>query len=98
MSLFGQKKKEAPERVESGRFELERNGLVATLDYTLDSKVLTLIETDVPKGLRSTGIAASLAQSALEWAREHHRKVDVVCPYVSRYLHSHPEFADLVLR
>jgi uncharacterized protein len=97
MSLF-ENKKRAPERVESGRFELERDGLVATLDYTLDSEVLTLLETEVPKALRGTGVAGALAQSALEWAREHHRKVDVVCPYVIGYLHSHPEFADLVVR
>jgi predicted GNAT family acetyltransferase len=91
-------KKQAPERVESGQFELERDGLVATLDYTLDSNVLTLLETEVPEALRGTGVAGALVQSALEWAREHHRKVDVVCPYVSGYLQSHPEFADLVLR
>lgn len=97
MSLFGNKK-QAPQRVESGRFELERDGLIATLDYTLDSDVLTLLETEVPKALRGTGVAAELARSALEWARERQLKVDVVCPYVSGYLQSHPEFADLVLR
>jgi len=97
MSFF-ENKKPAPERVESGRFELERDGFVATLDYTLDSNVLTLLETEVPEALRGTGVAGALVQSALEWAREHDRKVDVVCPYVSGYLQSHPEFADLVLR
>jgi predicted GNAT family acetyltransferase len=97
MSLF-ENKKQAPVRVESGRFELERDGLVATLDYTLDSDVLTLLETEVPEGLRGTGVGGALVQSALDWAREHHRKVDVVCPYVSSYLEAHPEFADLVLR
>src|ERR1700733_9129380 len=96
MSLFSSKKR-IPERVESGRFELERDGLVATLDYTLDSNVLTLLETEVPERLRGTGIAGALAQSALEWARENGRKVDVVCPYVASYLQSHPEFADLLL-
>ncbi|HMD50656.1 MAG TPA: GNAT family N-acetyltransferase [Bryobacteraceae bacterium] len=97
MSWF-ENKKQVPERVESGRFELERDGIVAALDYTLDSNVLTLLETEVPEALRGSGVAGALAQSALEWAREHHRKVDVVCPYVSGYLQSHPEFADLVLR
>jgi predicted GNAT family acetyltransferase len=97
VSLF-ENKKRVPERVESGRFEIERDGLVATLDYTLDNNVLTLLETEVPEALRGTGIAGALAQSALEWARERHRKVDVVCPYVAGYLQSHPEFADLVFR
>jgi len=97
MSLFGNKKR-APERVESGRFELERDGQIATLAYTVDSNVLTLLETEVPDALRGAGMAGALAQSAFEWAREHHRKVDVVCPYVSAYLHSHPEYADLVLK
>lgn len=97
MSLF-ENKKRAPERVVAGRFELERDGLVATLDYTLDSNVLTLLETQVPEALRGTGMAGELARSALEWAREHHLKVDVVCPYVRDYLQSHTEYADLVLR
>jgi hypothetical protein len=60
--------------------------------------VLELLETEVPEALRGKGMASSLAKTALEWARENHMKVDVVCSSVAGYLKTHPEYSDLVLR
>jgi len=97
MNLFGDKKR-APQLVTSGRFELEQDGHSATLDYTLTGDVLALLETEVPEALRGTGIAGLLARTALDYAREHHLKVDVVCPFVAAYLKTHSEYSDLVLR
>ncbi|MFZ3263652.1 MAG: GNAT family N-acetyltransferase [Terriglobales bacterium] len=97
MSLFGNKK-HAPSLVTAGRFELERDGQVAALDYTLAGEVLALLETEVPESLRGTGIAGALARTALDYAREHHLQVDVICPFVAGYLKTHPEYSDLVLR
>ena len=97
MKIF-EHKKPAAELVTTGRFELEHDGDVASLEYTLAGKVLGLTHTDVPKTLRGTGVASILVKSALDWAREHHLKVDVTCPFVAEYLHTHPEYEDLVLR
>jgi predicted GNAT family acetyltransferase len=97
MKLFGNKKA-APELVTTGRFELERDGQVAYLEYTLSGDVLGLIHSEVPETLRGHGLAASLAKTSLDWARENHKKVDVVCPSVAGYLKEHPEYSDLVLR
>lgn len=97
MKIFAHKKT-APELVTTGRFELERDGQVATLEYTMTDHVLGLLHTDIPEGLRGAGVASSLAKSALDWAREHHMKVDVTCPFVAEYLRTHPEYSDLVLR
>jgi uncharacterized protein len=94
---FIKKKSAQSEMVSSGRFELERDGLVATLEYTLTAEVLALIETEVPERLRGTGIAGTLAKTALEYAREHHLKVDIVCPFVAQYLRKHSEYSNLVL-
>jgi uncharacterized protein len=96
MSFFRKKSRPAA-IVHSGRFELEQDGHVATLEYTLAGDVLTLIETEVPPALRGSGIAGELAKTALDWARANHKKVDVVCPFVAGYLHKHPEYADLGL-
>ena len=68
MNFFG-KKKRAPLLVTAGRFELERAGHVARLDYTLAGDVLALLETEVPEALRGTGIAGMLAKTALDYAR-----------------------------
>lgn len=97
MKIFG-KKEPASELVTSGRFELERDGQVAYLEYTLAGHVLALLNTEVPGTLRGLGLSSSLSHVALEWAREHKMKVDVVCPSVASYLEKHPEYSDLLLR
>jgi uncharacterized protein len=97
MRIFGNQKR-APELVTSGQFELERDGHVASLQYTVAGQVLALVHTEIPEPLRGSGVASTLVKSALDWAREHNMKVDVVCPFVAGYLETHPEYSDLVLR
>jgi len=97
MKIFGSKKP-APQLVTTGRFELERDGHVASLQYTVAGHVLALLHTEIPDALRGSGVASTLAQTALDWARDHHLKVDVVCPFVAAFLETHPEYSDLVLR
>lgn len=95
--LFG-KDKPAPALVTAGRFELERDGHIAYLEYTLAGDVLELFHTEVPEALRGRGMAAELAKTALDWARENQKKVDIVCPFAAEYIASHPEYSDLILR
>jgi uncharacterized protein len=90
--------KPLPQLSSNGRFELERDGRVAYLEYNLTGKVLQLIHTEVPEALRGRGMASALAESALQWAREHEVKVDVICPSVAAYLKKHPEYSDLVMK
>jgi uncharacterized protein len=94
--MFGRSKPQ-PQKVTSGRFEIERDGNIAYLDYTLAGNVLQLIHSEVPTAMRGKGAASELAQSALEWARAQNVKVDVICPLVTAYVEKHPEFADLIL-
>jgi predicted GNAT family acetyltransferase len=91
-------KPQAPQKVTTGRFEIERNGEVAYLEYSLTENVLALLHTEVPEKLRGLGLASSLAETALRWARENNRKVDIVCPIAQGYVAKHPEYSDLVLR
>jgi uncharacterized protein len=84
-------------RVTRSRFELEEAGETAYLEFDQDSAGwITLIHTEVPPALRGRGIAGVLAQTGLEYARDNHLKVDVVCPLVAGYLSKHPEFQGLV--
>lgn len=98
MNILGTQKGSATQLVTNGRFEIERNGEVASLEYSLAGPVLELLHTEVPESMRGTGAASALAESALQWAREHHVKVDVICPFVAEYIGIHPEYSDLVLR
>jgi predicted GNAT family acetyltransferase len=92
------RKAPTPQKVTTGRFEIERNGQVASLEYTMTGDVLGLIHTEVPTALRGLGLSAALAETALQYARENHLKVDVICPSVLQYITTHPEYSDLVLR
>ena len=89
---------QSTEHVTRGRFELERDGQVAYLEYALAGDVLELIHTEVPKEIAGTGIGSTLVKSALDWARERKVRVDVICPFVASYIEKHPEYADLVIR
>jgi uncharacterized protein len=92
------RKKSQPQPVTTGRFEIEQDGTFAYLEYTLSGAVLELTHTEVPETSRGSGLASSLAETALNWAREKKLKVDVVCPSVRAYVDKHPEYADLVMR
>jgi uncharacterized protein len=92
------RRKPQPQKVTTGRIEIERDGQVAYLEYSLSGNVLELIHTEVPENLRAMGLASSLAETALRWAREKNLKVDIICPSVQQYVARHPEYSDLVLR
>ena len=57
-----------------------------------------LWHTDFPPSLRGRGIAATLARTALEYARDENLKVDVICPLVANYLQKNPEFHHLIAK
>lgn len=95
--MFG-RSKAAPQKVISGRFEIERDGNIAYLEYTLAGNVLQLIHSEVPPAMRGHGIASELAHSALEYAREQGLKVDIICPSVNAYIEKHPEYSSLILK
>jgi predicted GNAT family acetyltransferase len=97
MKIFGHTK-DATRQVVNGRFELDRDAQIAFLEYAYDGHVLELIHTEVPESLRGSGLASELAHSALEWAREHGARVDVICPFVAQYLRGHPEYSNLLIR
>ena len=92
------RKQPAPVKVTSGRFEIEREGEIAYLEYSIAGDILELIETIVPEKLRHRGLATELAQTGLQYARDNKLKVDVVCPMVQGYVAKHPEYADLIMR
>jgi predicted GNAT family acetyltransferase len=91
------RKPPTPQKVTTGRFEIERDGEVASLEYSMTGNVLALIHSEVPDKLRGLGLASLLAENALRWARENNFKVDVICPLVQEYVAKHPEYSDLVL-
>ena len=81
---------------EKQRFEHQQNGLVAHLDYRIqDQHTLIFSHTIVPPQLEGQGIASALARHALDYAREHGKKVVPACSFVATWIQRHPEYSDL---
>ena len=78
------------------RFEIAIENEQAYLEYRWYKGDLALMHTIVPKQFEGRGIASSLAKFALEYAKEKQLKIMVYCPFVSKYLKTHPEYKFLV--
>ena len=82
----------------SHRFTVAGSGGTAVLAYTpAGSDVIELYSTYVPPADRGRGIAARLAQAAVEYARAEGFRIIPSCWYVAVWLRRHPEYADLVV-
>ncbi|WP_420642811.1 GNAT family N-acetyltransferase [Candidatus Leptofilum sp.] len=78
------------------RFEVEVNGQMALLEYIRAGQNITYTHTEVPVALKGMGIGGKLARHALEFARDNDLKVIPICPFVTSYLRTHPEFHHIV--
>jgi uncharacterized protein len=81
---------------ERRRFETRVNGILAQSAYRLDGNVITFTHTEVPESLAGKGIANLLAETALNYARDHELSVVPLCPFISTYIKRHPEYQSLV--
>jgi predicted GNAT family acetyltransferase len=80
----------------ASRFEASPGGHLAVCSYRRMGEVLVLHHTEVPAALSGHGVAATLVQAALTWAREQGLKVQPTCSYVAAYMRRHPETQDLL--
>jgi uncharacterized protein len=81
-----------------GRFEVEVEGALAVVEYQLRPGAIIFTHTEVPPELEGRGIAARMAKTALEHAREQGLRVVPLCPYIAAYIERHPEYGPLVRR
>ncbi len=80
----------------ASRFELELEGQLAVLNYTLRDGLILFTHTGVPPALEGRGIGSALVKAGLEYARAQNRKVISYCWFVSGYIERHPEVQDLL--
>lgn len=78
------------------RFEVNLNGEIAYIKYQYYKKDIAFVHTLVPDAFRGKGIGAAMAISALNFAKDQHRKIMLYCPFVSKYVREHPEYHALV--
>jgi hypothetical protein len=46
--------------------------------------------------MRGRGVAAELAQTAFEYAKQNNLRVDVICPLAASFVSKHPEYNSIV--
>lgn len=92
-----QPKQEAVLNESAHRFEIREGDYVAVLEYRIRSgNLLVLTHTGVPPHMEGKGVAALLARTALDYARERQMRVVPLCSFVQAYLQRHREYSDLV--
>jgi predicted GNAT family acetyltransferase len=77
------------------RFEATVEGHVNVADYRMSNGVMLLTHTHVHPDLQGRGIAASLIEAAMAFAREEGLKIDPLCTYARAYMQKHPETQSL---
>jgi predicted GNAT family acetyltransferase len=79
------------------RFEIRMpDGEFARLEYRWLKGSMVLMHTVVPASARGKGVGPYLVKFVLDYIREQGLKMIVYCPFVAKYLESHPEYNDLV--
>ncbi|KAB2875816.1 MAG: N-acetyltransferase [Pseudorhodoplanes sp.] len=78
------------------RFELDVDGHTALVVYRREAGTITFVHTEVPGALRGRGIGSRLATGALERARAGGLTVVAQCPFIARYIATHPAYQDLL--
>jgi uncharacterized protein len=80
----------------TGRFELQRDGHLAVLEYQLSDGKIVFTHTGVPDALGGQGIGSLLARAGLDYARSQSFAVVPLCSFIAGYIQKHPEYKDLV--
>jgi predicted GNAT family acetyltransferase len=83
---------------QASRFEVEKEGSLALLEYVQQGDRIIFTHTGVPSALEGQGIGSRLARAGLEYARTQGMKVVALCSFVAAYIQKHPEYQDLLAR
>ena len=78
------------------RFEIALDGQVAMIEYLERGETIVFTHTEVPPEFGGQGIAAKMAGTALDYARQNKLKVTSLCSFIDSYINRHPEFKELL--
>ncbi|WP_201526224.1 GNAT family N-acetyltransferase [Psychrobacter frigidicola] len=78
------------------RFETTIDGQTGYVSYQDRGDTLVYDHTEVPQALEGQGVGSALIKHALDYAREHDKKVVPQCPFVASYIDKHPDYQDLI--
>jgi len=79
------------------RIETYVEGMLSKIDYQVEDGRIYYYHTEVPPEQEGRGIASTMAEFALEYARQKGLGVVPLCPFVEAYIRRHPEYKPLVV-
>lgn len=79
-------KYEVIHRPERHRFEIEKEGMTAFVEYELEDGTLDVMHTIVPPPLEGQGIASALVEAAYQYAAEEKLEPKATCSYAVAWL------------
>ncbi|WP_434599241.1 GNAT family N-acetyltransferase [Streptomyces sp. A5-4] len=80
------------------RYEARLDGsdsVAGFTQYIRTHELIAFVHTEVDPAHEGRGVGSALARESLDAARAAGLRVLAVCPFSSRYLARHPEYADL---
>jgi predicted GNAT family acetyltransferase len=80
------------------QFEIHFNDSVAKIPYNFKDDMIALFHTEVPEEMRGNEIATSLAEYALNYAKNNNLKILPYCPFIGKYIKEHLEWKPYVKR
>jgi uncharacterized protein len=79
------------------RYEARLNGTLAGwVEYQLTTELVVITHTEVDPTHEGKGIGSALARATLDDVRVQNRKALVICPFVTGWIHHHPEYRDVL--
>ena len=82
--------------ISKNRFEVDLDGHLAMLIYSISGNLMVLLHTEVPPAFEGKGIAGKMARTALEYALEKNYSVRSYCTFTTVYIERHPEYQPLL--
>lgn len=76
--------------------ESENKPLAEICYKSKDENTITVDHTYVSKELRGQSIGKKLIKRLADWAKEEHKKIIPVCPFVKEVMIKNPEYAELI--
>ncbi|MGK5442722.1 GNAT family N-acetyltransferase [Micromonospora sp. URMC 105] len=82
------------------RFEArDESGAVAgVVTYQLTGNIIAYTHTKVDPEFEGRGVGSLLARAVMDDARDRGRTVVPICPFLSKWLGTHPEYESIVVR
>lgn len=68
----------------------------ATLAYTPDGNVLTVVHTEVSPNLSGQGVGKELVSEVVQYARAEGKTIDPQCPFARSVIEKNTEFQDVL--